>query len=333
MSSKRLVVAIKKHTSSTNTMMYALPPVLTINGVEVLIHYNPLFVRDPFSTKVATNFDLLIDNDYTMSLSPLGGIEHLCDKPIVKLMRYSKDEIMYQAAKAGLKHKIEVVTPYDVVYKGSKTYDQPFLMNTPNDVTHVIYKDIYGSNGDAQFIVPIDKVFVFTRDLIKSTFGELKARYPVVKFYGDVDDNEQATESFSYAIFPYLPNVTKEYRVLRGGDVLLIAERKIKEEDGLTRVSAAAHTAIEDNFLNDWEQGEKSIKAYIGKHQIIDFMNEIDVLYGSLDLYIRTDVNGKTVVGMFEHCPQHGVTYVTNTRHRQLAVGYLTKVLEHNQLI
>lgn len=333
MSSKRLVVAIKKHTSSTNTMMYALPPVLTINGVEVFIHYNPLFVRDPFTTAIKTNFDLLIDNDYTMSPSPIGGIEHLCDKPIVKLTRYSKDEIMYRAAKAGLKHKIEVVTPYDVVRKGSKTYDQPFLGNTPRDVTHVIYKDIYGSNGDAQFIVPIDKVYVFTRDLIKSTFGQLKSRYPVVKFYGDVDDDELATQYFSYAIFPYLPNVTKEYRVLRGGDKLLIAQRKIKEEDGLTRVAAAAHTSVDDNYLNDWEQGEKSLKTYITRQQVLDFMDDIDVQYGSLDLYIRTNAEGKTVIGMFEHCPQHGVTYVSNKNHYALALGYLTKVLESNQLI
>lgn len=345
---KSIVVAINKRCEGHGSFSLALQPSFTIEHEgkthTVLIHYNPE-EGSSVTGDVCTNYDVIIDNHYTIFKD--SGIIKNCIRPIdprVKdkvspLVRYGKSGNMFHAHDAGIKHGIEVLCPYAILREGDEIEKHPQFNRHP-EFDKVIFKPENAANGDRQIVIPYDKYFIFAKQVLNGlklqqvTDNNCSgyATLFVTSNTRNEDMYDKVINPLGVVVLPFVEDVVEEYRVLRGGDFIRVAERKLTEDQGFIRVDSSADAIVEGNELNDYEAGRASLERFISLDKVKAFLDDIDFYYGSVDIYIRKR-GDEYVVGIFEYSTQHGVVYVSSEDHIQMAQEYIKSVLLRKGLI
>lgn len=335
---KTVIVAFNSKTIFAGTQTFAMQPRFSVEvggeKVDVLVHFDPREGNE-CGSKVTCNYDVVIDNYLTVQKESRRSIDPRSGKPVIPLVRYTKSENMYNAVKAGEKYGIEVLCPVAVVKKGTPQHRYPQLPPLPKGMNKVIFKPEHGANGDFQFMVSRDKYYTMVRGLLENaqwgsiingnmtTFTKLFMH----ESWHESHYEKEILDLSPMAVFPFVEDVVAEYRVLRGGDFVRVAERALVDAEGTTRVKAARFNMAIGEKLNDYVSGEASLSAYISMRTLTDFMDSIGHYYGSLDVYVRKQ-GDKFVVGIFEYSTQHGVSFVNADDHIDMAKSYIRYVLE-----
>lgn len=310
--------------TSYATFLDYLPPSIEVDGVTVNIQQNPIMYVNPYSKDmIQSNCDYFINirgDEYDVSRET----EMLMGDRCTYIEREPK---VQQLTKAFLcDSNIHVDIPICTSSDKERQYEG---VDIPEDVEYVILKPMAGAKGECQAIIPVNQLSNFIDGEQFCEIKDLQTHYPDIKFFFSKDwhydwndelKNETGFTKSAWMVVPYVTDIHLEFRILRSGDNIRGYIRKRTEINNEMRVSVSGNHTCSDSMFPDYLSDRVTIEKWINFDHIIDFMNQLDFYYGSMDFYIKED----GTVGIFEYCPQHGTALITRDTAKTMCKEYLT---------
>ena len=293
--------------------IYQLPPHLTIDDVDVLIHFNPMVRLE--GNRFSCNCDIALDltnpgDDPDVLLEAALDDQYYHIPRLRKSHQYAK--LLSARNRAGESFLAELVIPpmltASITAHGGRNTMNPidrlgssFGLGAGEVIERMVVKPENGARGQGQALVPIDQLRPFFNDL-GLPLSELKKRYPDVVFTKhdpngqEKEEDPKLADLGTWTITEYIDDIDEEYRVLIAGDKIYISSRdRSKGEFPQANVDL-------DMIPEDKEFSE--IQSSNPLHSLVaDIANVFNLRLGSIDLFKTT----ADCYGFFECCPQFGL--------------------------
>lgn len=284
------------------TLVDNFPPSVVINGTKFMVHYAPKMIPDPRSvTGYALNCDYLLDLHHdTVDPFPLRSllgneyIELKYENKMTQLIRCHRTKVRERL------DTIEVNVPIDRLLEDNCDRRLTAIA-TPAD--RFMIKPNIGASSARQLVLPAHYYDAFHQNWNAQSINSHCENFPgafASSTSGSKEDGVQLSDDS--IVVPFIPDIEMEYRLLVGGDTMLVYQRSLTNKDGYSRVC----TSDEEKLSGDeivLESIEKT--AFFSEQEKID-LRKLTIgtgfNYGSYDLY-RTRT-GK--LGVFEYSPNFG---------------------------
>lgn len=314
-----------------NTLSEAIAPEYKFdNGLVAVVVFSPIVNIDPFSPMgYVSNVDVLVTGG---RLDP--RLRQLMGDRVIDISRLEKTDAMVKLFLAAKGTGIETLLPL----RWNGCLINQFESNViPAWVKRCVVKEEGGGSGTPQAIIPLDLVETFVTEHSDYPQTELEETFPDCVFFFDnekPDPDKTGLMQESWAVYPYVEDLDKEFRIIRAGHMRVMYERERHTDKGISRVKVSGkHRATTDMFNDTYhleENGKVTLSPALGWGEMFVEINRLfDRLgfeWGSVDVYTRTDHNGKVVVGIFEYCPQFGTRLMRHALKRDLAKAFVETI-------
>jgi hypothetical protein len=333
---KPVIVAINTNEMVDNIFVLESQFTSEFLGKDVIIHHSPEMSVE--GDRVSKNFDLMIDFTHKEG-EPL--FSKLLGKQYVAVPRHPTNTQSIMLMNLNLKG-LRVPKVFMNLGSGHKQRET-FVVPT---VPKVVVKELDGARGTNQVLIKSHLLNRFLK-LKDEPAEKLKSAFPDAVFTETYDIEQKFFFKYPTFVQEFVPDIVSEYRLLVGGDKILIRKRSTETVENETgekykhaNINYNTFNACEESvfypfpkpelgityrklFCTEWGFTEEQIKL------VCDAVTGLDITLGSIDLFMTE--SGE--LGIFEWCHQFAYNNVDSSVIRNLHKSFIEHVIKESGVL